>query len=139
MYNLGDETVVAGWLENPYWQQLSGEFCFQCHYHFNQNNFVHFRKRIGEESMQWILRERIQLFSKEELKQTVKGVRIETTVQEMNIEFTTNRRLYERTLNNANAIAWKKHKKYEFGNKGSFACTRHSGIIIRAMTMEKTV
>ncbi len=29
MYNLGDETVIAHWVQNPYWQYFSGEKIFQ--------------------------------------------------------------------------------------------------------------
>src|SRR5437667_3706778 len=29
MFNLGDETVVAGWVQNPYWQYFSGQMVFQ--------------------------------------------------------------------------------------------------------------
>lgn len=29
MYDLGDETVIEQWVENPYWQYLSGETTFQ--------------------------------------------------------------------------------------------------------------
>jgi len=42
--------------------------------------------------------ESIHLFSKKELKQEVKEVRIDTTVQEKNITFPTDRKLYEKVI-----------------------------------------
>ncbi|MDD3385956.1 MAG: hypothetical protein PHN30_09610, partial [Bacteroidales bacterium] len=39
---------------------------------FDPSDFVHFRKRMGEEGMQRIFKESILLFSKEELKKEVK-------------------------------------------------------------------
>jgi len=107
IYNLGDETVVARWLENPYWQHFTGEVYFQYRYPFDPSDFVHFRKRVGEEGMQRIFRESVHLFSGDELKQAVKEVRIDTTVQEKNIQFPTDRRLYERTLDYCKRIARK--------------------------------
>ncbi|MDD4813513.1 MAG: IS5/IS1182 family transposase, partial [Bacteroidales bacterium] len=63
---------------------------------FDPSDFVHFRKRMGEEGMQRIFEESILLFSKEELKKEVKEVRVDTTVQEKNITFPTDRKLYEK-------------------------------------------
>jgi IS5 family transposase len=107
IYNLGDETVMARWLENPYWQHFTGEVYFQYRYPFDPSDFVHFRKRVGEEGMQRIFRESIHLFSEDELKKEVKEVRIDTTVQEKNILFPTDRRLYERVLEYCKRIARK--------------------------------
>lgn len=49
MYNLGDETVVERYLENPYWQHFCGEIYFQYKLPFDPSDLVHFRKRIGED------------------------------------------------------------------------------------------
>jgi IS5 family transposase len=56
MYNLGDETVVERYLENPYWQNFCGEVHFQYKLPFDPSDFVHFRKRIGEEVMKKIFK-----------------------------------------------------------------------------------
>lgn len=98
IYNLGDETVMERWLENPYWQYFCGEVYFQYRLPFDPSDFVHFRKRMGEEGMKRIFQESIHLFSKDELKQEVKEVRIDTTVQEKNITFPTDRKLYEKVI-----------------------------------------
>jgi len=107
IYNLGDETVMERWLENPYWQHFCGEIYFQYRHPFDPSDFVHFRKRIGEDGMKRIFQESINLFSKEELKQEVKEVRIDTTVQEKNITFPTDRKLYEKVIFSCLRIAEK--------------------------------
>jgi len=49
IYNLGDETVMEQWLQNPYFQHFCGEAEFQWEYPCDPSDLVHFRKRIGED------------------------------------------------------------------------------------------
>src|SRR4030043_846745 len=58
VYSLGDETVVERYLENPYWQHFCGEIYFQYKLPFDPSDFVHFRKRIGEDGMKKIFSRR---------------------------------------------------------------------------------
>jgi IS5 family transposase len=237
MYNLGDETVVQRYLENPYWQHFCGEIYFQYRLPFDPSDFVHFRHRIGAEGMEKIFKQSIDLYGEEVIKREVKEVRVDTTVQEKNITFPTDRKLYEKTIEYCKRIAkaeniklkrtytfeirklkaqlrfarkpknyrklirtqkklhriafkiyndlveqlnpipkqsyyeifnvlykvliqqredsnkvysihepetlciakGKEHKPYEFGNKSSFAYTRHGGIIVGAMAIEGNV
>ena len=48
IYNLSDEGVVAGWMENPYMQYFTGEKVFQKRPPMNPIDMTKFRKRIGE-------------------------------------------------------------------------------------------
>jgi len=236
MYNLGDETFVARWIENPYWQYFCGETYFQYDEPYDPSDFVHFRKRIGEEGAQKILKLSISLFDSKEVHE--KEVLIDTTVQEKNITFPTDSKLHKKIIEGcikisekeniklrqrykrivkqlmidqrfrehpkrkkkANAAArklktiagrlvrdverklddidrlsyyderlWlyllvlgqrrddknkiysfhspevkciskgKEHKKYEFGNKSSFAITKKSGIVVGAMAFEENI
>jgi len=236
MYNLGDETFVARWIENPYWQYFCGETYFQYDQPYDPSDFVHFRNRIGEEGAQKILKLSISLFDSKEVNE--KEVLIDTTVQEKNITFPTDSKLHKKIIEGcrkisekeniklrqrytrivkqlmieqrfrdhpkkrkrANAAArklktiagrlvrdverklddidrlslydeqlWvyylvlgqkrddknkiysfhapevkciskgKEHKKYEFGNKSSFAITKKSGIVIGAMAFEENI
>jgi len=237
MYNLGDETVVQRYLENPYWQHFCGEIYFQYRLPFDPSDFVHFRHRIGAEGIEKIFKQSIDLYGEEVIKREVKEVRVDTTVQEKNITFPTDRKLYEKTIEYCKRIAkaeniklkrtytfeirklkaqlrfarkpknyrklirtqkklhriafkiyndlveqmnpipkqtyydtfnilykvliqqredsnkvysihepetlciakGKEHKPYEFGNKSSFAYTRHGGIIVGAMAIEGNV
>jgi IS5 family transposase len=236
MYNLGDETFVARWIENPYWQYFCGETYFQYDEPYDPSDFVHFRKRIGEDGAQKILKLSINLFDSREVHE--KEILIDTTVQEKNITFPTDSKLHKKIIEGcinisekeniklrqrytrivkqlmidqrfrehpkrkkkANAAArklktiagrlvrdverklddidrlsyyderlWlylmvlgqrrddknkiysfhspevkciskgKEHKKYEFGNKSSFAITKKSGIVIGAMAFEENI
>jgi len=105
MYNLGDETVVQRYLENPYWQHFCGEIYFQYRLPFDPSDFVHFRKRIGEDGMKKIFKQSIDLFGKDMIRKEVKEVRIDTTVQEKNITFPTDRKLYEKAIEYCKRIA----------------------------------
>jgi IS5 family transposase len=236
MYNLGDETFVARWIENPYWQYFCGETYFQYDEPYDPSDFVHFRKRIGEEGAQKILKLSISLFDYKEVHE--KEILIDTTVQEKNITFPTDSKLHkkiiegcikisdkeniklrqrytrivkqlmidqrfrehpkrkkkanaaarklktiaermvrdvERKLDDINRLSYydeqlwlyllvlgqrrndsnkiysfhapevkciskgKEHKKYEFGNKSSFAITKKSGIVVGAMAFEENI
>jgi IS5 family transposase len=105
MYNLGDETVVQRYLENPYWQHFCGEIYFQYRLPFDPSDFVHFRHRIGAEGMQKIFKQSIDLFGEDVIRKEVREVRVDTTVQEKNITFPTDRKLYEKTIEYCKRIA----------------------------------
>ena len=111
MYNLGDETVVERYLENPYWQHFCGEVYFQYKLPFDPSDFVHFRKRIGEDGMKKIFRQSIDLFDANMIRKEVKEVRVDTTVQEKNITFPTDRKLTEKVIEHCKRIASKEEIK----------------------------
>jgi IS5 family transposase len=105
MYSLGDETVVERYLENPYWQHFCGEIYFQYCLPFDPSDFVHFRHRIGKDGMEKIFKQSIDLFGEEMIRKEVKEVRVDTTVQEKNITYPTDRKLYEKTIEHCKRIA----------------------------------
>jgi IS5 family transposase len=107
MYNLGDETVVDRYLENPYWQHFCGEVYFQYKLPFDPSDFVHFRHRIGPKGMEKIFKQSIDLFDKDFIRRGVKEVRVDTTVQEKNITFPTDRKLTEKVIEHCKRIAKK--------------------------------
>ncbi|MBN1639475.1 MAG: transposase [Ignavibacteriales bacterium] len=72
MYNLGDETVVERYLENPYRQHFCGEVYFQYKLPFDPSDFAHFRKRIGEEGVTKIFKQSIHLFVEDTIRKEVK-------------------------------------------------------------------
>lgn len=95
MYDLGDETVIEQWVQNPYWQYFSGEKRFQWKYPVEPSDMVHFRKRIGEEGIKKILEISITIHGKAALE---KEVVIDTTVQEKNITFPTDVKLHKKII-----------------------------------------
>jgi IS5 family transposase len=105
MYNLGDETVVVRYLENPYWQHFCGEIYFQYNLPFDPSDFVHFRHRIGAAGMEKIFKQSIDLFGADFIRKEVKEVRVDTTVQEKNITYPTDRKLYEKAIKHCKRTA----------------------------------
>lgn len=104
LYSESDESFVERWIENPYWQYFCGEHSFQKHKPFEPSEFSHFRKRIGKEGAEALLRLSILLFGKE-LKLT--EVYIDTTVQEKNITYPTDSKLYRKIIAKNRSIAKK--------------------------------
>lgn len=102
LYNLSDETVVERWVENPYFQHFSGEMFFQWDIPVHPTDFVLFRKRIGEQGVKKILQISIALHGK---KAQEKEVLIDSTVQEKNITFPTDTKLYKRIIDHCVKIA----------------------------------
>jgi len=102
IYNLSDEAIVDRWIENPYWQYFSGEKVFQTQKPFDPTEFIHFRKRIGKEGAERLLKVSIQLFGKEAQE---KEVLIDSTVQEKNITYPTDAKLHKRIIERVNKIA----------------------------------
>jgi IS5 family transposase len=111
MYNHGDETVVERYLENPYWQHFCGEVYFQYKLPFDPSDFVHFRHRIGPEGMKRIFKQSIDLFDNDFIRREVREVRVDTTVQEKNITFPTDRKLTEKVIEHCKRIAKKEDIK----------------------------
>ncbi len=105
IYDLGDETVMDRYIDSPYFQHFCGEIYFLYDYPSDSSDFVHFRKRIGDEGMKVIFKQSIDLFGKENVRREVKEVRVDTTVQEKNITFPTVRKLIEKVIGHCRRIA----------------------------------
>jgi IS5 family transposase len=104
LYNLSDESIVERWVENPYYQFFSGETLFQWEFPCHPTDLVYFRKRIGEEGVEKILKVSIKLHGK---KAKEREVLVDTTVQEKNITFPTDTKLYKRVIEHCVGIAGK--------------------------------
>lgn len=97
-HDLSDEAVLRGWVENPYWQYLSGMEFF-CHERpVNPSSMSRWRSRVGEAGSEELLRQTIEaglrmgVIKPSELRR----VNVDTTVQEKHIRFPTDPRLYDR-------------------------------------------
>ena len=97
-YNLSDDDVVAGWVENPYWQYLSGMQFFEHEPPINPSSMTRWRQRIGEAGAEELLKETIAAGLKLKVVRPhqLKRVNVDTTVQEKDIRFPTDARLYYR-------------------------------------------
>jgi IS5 family transposase len=104
--NISDESVVEQWQENVYYQYFCGEKVFAVGAPCNATELVHFRHRIGEEGIALILKESIRINGKDGLD---KDVMIDTTVQEKNITFPTDEKLYRKVIDQCRKIADKEN------------------------------
>jgi IS5 family transposase len=97
-FRLSDEAVVARWVENPYYQHFTGETFFQHGMPIDPSSLTRWRRRIGEEGVEWLLTQTIEAGRKSGAidESSVKRVAVDTTVMEKNIAYPTDARLYER-------------------------------------------
>lgn len=102
MFKESDESAVERWIENAYWQYFTGEEFFQTRQPFDPSEFVHFRKRLKEAGLEFLLSQSVALHpeAKDE-----KEVQIDTTVQEKNITFPTDANLAKKVIDKCAAIA----------------------------------
>lgn len=97
-HDLSDEAVLRQWVENPYWQYLSGMGYFEHEMPINPSTMSRWRRRIQEAGVEELLKEtiqaglRLQIIKPSELKR----VNVDTTVQEKEVRFPTDARLYDR-------------------------------------------
>jgi IS5 family transposase len=105
MFDESDESILDRWVENPYWQYFCGEIYFQYEPPFDRTELIKFRKRIGNEGSEQILKMSIQLFPKKEIQE--KEVLLDTTVQEKNITFPTDVKLQKKIIEKCRKIAKK--------------------------------
>ena len=108
IFNLGDETIIEQWVQNPYMQYFSGEKTFQWKFPCDPSDLVHFRKRIGKEGVERIFKISIDIH--DEAKKE-KEISIDTTVQEKNITFPTDVKLYRKICKYCVEIAKKENIK----------------------------
>ena len=104
--NLSDESVVEQWSENSYYQYFSGENYFASKEPCVSTELVEFRKRIGEEGVELIFKESIRINGKDGQKDTLSA---DTTVQEKNITYPTDDKLYKKIIGRCQDIAEKEN------------------------------
>lgn len=103
MENLGDETLAKQWVRDPYMQYFCGMKCFEHRFPFDPSDFVHFRKRIGEEGFEKIFEYSVRVHG--ENKRQRKWHISDTTVQENNTTYPTDAKLCKRVIDGCNQIA----------------------------------
>jgi len=97
-YDQSDESVVLRWLENPYWQYFCGMEYFQHELPCDPTLLVKWRQRVGPEKLEKLFAETVACARRESLldDQDLLFVNVDTTVQEKNIAFPTDARLYNK-------------------------------------------
>lgn len=100
--NLSDESVVEQWAENSYYQYFSGENYFCSGAPCVPTELVEFRKRIGADGVELIFKESIKVNGDDANDDNLSG---DTTVQEKNITYPTDDKLYKKIIKECRAIA----------------------------------
>src|SRR5690349_19775304 len=59
-FDLSDEEVVWGWVENPYWQVFTGETYLQTEPPIDPSSLSRWRKRLGEAGVEELLAQSIE-------------------------------------------------------------------------------
>ena len=102
--NISDESVVEQWGENLYYQYFCGNQEFVASVPCEASELVHFRKRIGEQGIELILKESIRINGEDSNDDQVS---VDTTVQEKNIPFPTEAKWHKKIIHKCLAIAKK--------------------------------
>ena len=91
---------MARWIENPYWQFVCGEGFFQHRFPVNPSQLSRWRKRIGPEDCEKMLRLTIDAGSTSKTVQPkcFEKIIVDTTVQPKGVAHPTDARLYHKTL-----------------------------------------
>lgn len=95
-FKVSDEGLMLAWRENPYWQYFCGMKYFEHKPPMSPTSLGKWRKRIGPEKLEKMLSVTIEAACKMKLLTpgSFKKVNVDTTVQDKNIHFPTDSKLY---------------------------------------------
>ena len=96
MFDLSDERIVWAYIENPYYQYFCGEKVFQYAFPVDRSSMSRFRERLKKKKCYTLLQETIKSdFKTKVIKpKSVECAVIDSTVQEKNIAYPTDAKLY---------------------------------------------
>lgn len=96
MFNLSDESIVWAYIENPYYQYFCGEKVFQHSFPIDRSSMSKFRERLKKKKLYKLLQETIKSgFQTKVIKpKSIECAVIDSTVQEKNIAYPTDAKLY---------------------------------------------
>jgi IS5 family transposase len=99
-YNESDESVVARWVENPYWQYFCGETHMQHDCPIDPSSMTRWRQRVGADQLNELLKHTIELAVRHKHlpRRELRHVNIDTTVQEKNITPPTDSKLLYKAI-----------------------------------------
>lgn len=100
--NHSDENLVLTWSENLYYQYFGGQQYFVPKEPCSSTELVEFRKRIGADGVELILKESIRVNGKDGDEDTLSA---DTTVQEKNITYPTDTKLHKKIIAKCIGIA----------------------------------
>jgi len=99
-FDESDESVLARWVENPYWQYFCGFLYMQHDCPIHPTTMVKWRQRVGAERMEVLVCETLATALREKYLTVSQAEKItaDTTVQEKAIAYPTDARLYFKML-----------------------------------------
>ena len=94
-FDESDESVVAKWVENPYWQYFCGYTHMQHECPIHPTSLTKWRQRVDETKLNELLTQTIEVARREGhlSEREVKHATVDTTVQESNITYPTDSKL----------------------------------------------
>lgn len=97
-FDLSDEESLERWVDSPHWQYFCGMKYFEHQLPIHYSSMSRWRKRIAEAGAEKMLAESIQTGLKSGVikPKMLEKVNVDTTVEEKNIRFPTDARLYDR-------------------------------------------
>ncbi len=100
MFNLSDESIVWAYIENPYYQYFCGEKVFQHTFPVDRSSMSRFRERLKKKKLYKLLQETIKSGFKTKIlkSDSIECVVIDSTVQEKNIAYPTDAKLYYQAI-----------------------------------------
>jgi len=122
-YDESDESLVARWVENPYWQFFCGCHYMQHELPIDPSSLSKWRKRVGAERLEQLLEATIKTaVAMQALRpQEFQQVNVDTTVQEKAIAFPTDARLYHKMraalVRRAKSLGLALRQNYRFKSK----------------------
>ena len=122
-FDESDESLVARWVENPYWQFFCGLSYMQHELPIDPSSLSRWRKRVGAERLEKLLEATIHtaLAMKAVRPQEFQKVNVDTTVQEKAIAFPTDARLYHKMraalVRRARSLGIRLRQNYRFKSK----------------------
>ncbi len=99
-FNESDESVVARWVENPYWQYFCGYTHLQHKCPIHPTSMTKWRQRVGQEKLQVLLQQTVSVAVEQKHlpEREMKQVNVDTTVQEKNITHPTDSKLLYKAI-----------------------------------------
>ncbi len=104
MFDVGDEVAVKQWLQNLYWQHLSGMTSFQWKIPWDPTELIKFRQHIGLACAEKLLAWTIACHQQAGTVQAATMI-IDSTVQEKNVTTPRDHKLYRRIAESLLALA----------------------------------
>jgi IS5 family transposase len=132
-FNQSDESVVAHWVENPYWQYFCGYTHMQHECPLHPTSLSRWRGRVGPERLEELLKETISLAVREKQlsQRDLQQINVDTTVQEKNVTYPTDSKLLYKAVVKLVAAAksrgiWLRQSYLRVGKKAAVMAGRYA-------------